>query len=83
MTKALAKEVAPYNVRVNAVAPGYIDTDMVQGLKEDFKQSLFKRIPLNRFGTSDEVARVVTFLASDQSTYLTGQVIPVDGGLAI
>ncbi|MBL7070602.1 MAG: 3-oxoacyl-[acyl-carrier-protein] reductase [Candidatus Omnitrophica bacterium] len=83
MTKALAKEVASYNIRVNAIAPGYIDTDMVGGLKENHKTELMKRIPLNRFGTPDEVAKVVTFLASERSKYITGQVISIDGGLAI
>jgi len=83
LTKSLAKEVASYNIRVNAIAPGYIDTDMVGGLKEDYKDELIKRIPLNRFGSPEEVAKVVTFLASDQSRYITGQVISIDGGLAI
>jgi len=83
LTKSLAREVAPYNIRVNAVAPGYIDTDMVAGLKEEYKNNLLKMIPLNRFGLSLEVARVVVFLASEEAGYITGQVIPVDGGLAI
>ena len=83
LTKSLAKEVAPYNIRVNAIAPGFIETDMLGGLKEDYKEKLLKRIPLSRFGASEEVAKVATFLASDESSYITGQVIPADGGLAI
>ncbi|OGW76110.1 MAG: 3-oxoacyl-[acyl-carrier-protein] reductase [Omnitrophica bacterium RBG_13_46_9] len=83
LTKALAREVGPYNVRVNAIAPGYIDTDMVKDIKEDYKTELLKRIPLNRFGRSDEVAKVATFLASDEAKYITGQVLTIDGGLAM
>ena len=83
LTKALAKEVGPYNVRVNAIAPGYIDTDMVQGLKDSHKEELLKKIPLKRFGKADEVANIATFLASDNAKYITGQVITVDGGLAM
>jgi len=83
LTKALAKEVGPYNVRVNAIAPGYIDTDMVKDLKESYKEELLKRIPLSRFGKSDEIAKVATFLASDKTKYITGQTITVDGGLAM
>jgi 3-oxoacyl-[acyl-carrier protein] reductase len=80
-TKALAKEVASYNIRVNAVAPGYIETDMTKDLKQ--KENLIKLIPAGRFGNAEEVAKVVSFLASDRSGYITGQVIKVDGGLAI
>lgn len=83
LTKALAREVGSYNVRVNAIAPGYIDTDMVKDLKEEFKSELLKMIPLNRFGTSGEVAKVAAFLASDKAKYITGQVITIDGGLAM
>jgi len=83
LTKSLAKEVGQYNIRVNAIAPGYIDTDMVKDLKDDYKSDLLKRIPLNRFGSSEEVAKIVTFLASDDARYITGQTILVDGGLAI
>ena len=83
LTKSLAREVAAYNIRVNAVAPGFIDTDMVSGFKEEYKKGLIAKIPQSRFGTSQEVAKVVTFLASENSSYITGQVIPVDGGLAI
>ena len=81
MTKSLAKEVASYGIRVNAIAPGFIDTDMTKDLKQ--KDELMKMIPCGRFGKPEEVAKVVTFLASERSAYITGQVIKVDGGLAI
>ena len=80
-TKALAKEVASYNIRVNAVAPGYIETDMTKDLKH--KEALVKLIPFGKFGRPEDVAKVVAFLAGDRSGYITGQVIKVDGGLAI
>jgi 3-oxoacyl-[acyl-carrier protein] reductase len=82
-TKALAKEVAEYNIRVNAVAPGYIQTDMLNTLKEEQKDHLKKFIPLGRFGKPADVARVVLFLLSDAAQYITGQVITVDGGMAM
>lgn len=81
LTKSLAKEVAAYNVRVNAVAPGYIETDMTKDLRQ--KEDLVRMIPEGRFGKPEEVARTVSFLASDRSSYITGQVVKVDGGLAI
>jgi len=81
LTKSLAKEVAAYNIRVNAVAPGYIETDMTKDLKQ--KENLLKMIPSGRFGNPEEVAKVVSFLASDRSDYITGQVLKIDGGLAI
>ena len=80
-TKALAKEVASYNIRVNAVAPGYIETDMTKDLKQ--KEEFIKRIPSGRFGKPEEVAKAVSFLASDKAAYITGQVINIDGGLAM
>jgi 3-oxoacyl-[acyl-carrier protein] reductase len=82
-TRALAREVAAYNIRVNAVAPGFIDTDMLKGLKESYKKDLLSRIPLSRFGSPQEVARVVKFLLSDASAYITGQTIIIDGGMSI
>lgn len=81
-TKSLAREVAPYNIRVNAVAPGFIETDMLKDLKEEYKSQLIKRIPISRFGRPEEVARVVRFLVSDESNYITGQTIVIDGGLS-
>ena len=83
LTKSLAKEVGPYNVRVNAIAPGYTDTDMVSGIKEDTKTGILDKIPLGRFGRAEEVAKCALFLASDESSYITGQVITVDGGLVM
>ncbi|MFA5099948.1 MAG: 3-oxoacyl-[acyl-carrier-protein] reductase [Candidatus Omnitrophota bacterium] len=82
-SKALAQEVAAYNIRVNVVAPGFIETDMVKDLKDDYKAKMLKNIPLGRFGTPEEVARVVKFLVSDRSQYITGQTIIVDGGLTM
>jgi 3-oxoacyl-[acyl-carrier protein] reductase len=82
-TKSLAKEVAPHNIRVNAVAPGFVDTDMTAALSETYREKAMKMIPLGRFGTSDEVAQAVAFLVSEASRYITGQVIQIDGGLGI
>ncbi|MFY9644286.1 MAG: SDR family oxidoreductase, partial [Terriglobales bacterium] len=83
MTMAAAKELAPKNVRVNAVAPGFIDTEMTQQLPpEKMKQSV-AGIRMGRVGTAEEVAQAIVFLASDMSTYVTGQVLGVDGGMAI
>lgn len=82
-TRALAREVALYNIRVNAVAPGFIETDMVSGLKQEYKTQLARRIPLERFGAVDDVAAAVKFLLSDKSSYITGQTIIVDGGMSI
>lgn len=81
MTKALAKEVASRDVRVNCVAPGFIATDMTSGLSDLQKEELLKRIPLGRMGTGSEIAHAVLFLASDEAKYITGQVLTVDGGL--
>jgi 3-oxoacyl-[acyl-carrier protein] reductase len=82
-TKSLAREVAKYNIRVNAVAPGFIETDMVSNLKEPYKNELLKRIPLGRFGNAEEVAAAVEFLISDSAEFITGQTIIIDGGLSI
>lgn len=82
-TKALAKEVASYNIRVNAIAPGFIDTDMTYGFSEKVRQKLIEGIPLKRFGTPEEIARAVLFLLSDESRYITGQTIEIDGGLGL
>lgn len=80
-TKSLAKEVASRNILVNAVAPGFISTNMTDVLKEEIKEEILKNIPLKRFGTSEDVANVVKFLASKESSYITGQVINIDGGM--
>ncbi len=80
-TKSLAKELAPRNVLVNAVAPGFIETDMTENLKEEIKEEYRKQIPLGRFGKPEEVAKVVLFLASPMADYITGETIHVNGGM--
>lgn len=81
MTKALAQEVASRNITVNAVAPGYIATDMTKSLPEELKQNIMSKIPLARMGTPEDVAAAVKFLASDEASYITGQVLAVNGGM--
>jgi 3-oxoacyl-[acyl-carrier protein] reductase len=81
LTMAVAREVASRNITCNAVAPGLIDTAMTAGLSEDFKNNAVKLIPLGRAGTADDVAHAVRFLASDESSYITGQVLNVNGGM--
>ena len=80
-TKSLAKELASRNILVNAVAPGFIETDMTKVLKDEVKEKIAEQIPLRREGKAEEVANVVKFLASDDSSYITGQVINIDGGM--
>jgi 3-oxoacyl-[acyl-carrier protein] reductase len=80
-TKALALEVASRSITVNAVAPGFIDTDMTRGLPEDQRASLLERIPLQRLGHADEIAAAVAFLASEGAGYITGQTLHVNGGM--
>ena len=80
-TKSLAKEVASRNILVNAVAPGFIETNMTDVLKDEIKDEIAKSIPLKRMGNAEDVANVVKFLASSDSSYITGQVINVDGGM--
>lgn len=80
-TKSIAKELASRNITANAVAPGFIKTDMTNVLKDEIKEAIEETIPLKRLGTAEDVAKVVKFLASDDSNYITGQVINVDGGM--
>ena len=80
-TKSIAKELASRNITANAVAPGFIQTDMTNVLKDEIKEAIEETIPLKRLGTAEDVAKVVKFLASDDSNYITGQVINVDGGM--
>jgi 3-oxoacyl-[acyl-carrier protein] reductase len=82
-TQSLARELASRNVRVNAVAPGFIKSDMTDKLNEEQSKQMFGRIPLGRFGTPEEVADLVSFLVSAKSRYITGQTIGVDGGMAM
>lgn len=83
LTKSMAKELASRNIRVNAVAPGYISTDMTDKLTEDQKKAVTDHIPLGRVGTPEEIAHAVLFLASPASNYVTGQTIIVDGGMGM
>ncbi len=80
-TKSLAKELGSRNILVNAVAPGFIETSMTEVLKDEVKDEIAKSIPLKRMGTPEDVANVVKFLASGDSSYITGQVLQVDGGM--
>lgn len=81
LTKSLAKELASRNVRVNAVSPGFIDTDMTSAIPEEARKKMLETIPLGRLGSADEVAQAVVFLASDAATYITGEVLRVNGGM--
>ena len=80
-TKSLAKELASRNILANCVAPGFIRTDMTDVLADSVKENILSGIPLKRMGTAEEVANLVYFLASDENSYITGQVIPIDGGM--
>lgn len=83
LTKTTAKEFAKKGIRCNAVAPGFIQSDMTDKLSDDIKKTYLTGIPLNKFGTTEDIADTVAFLASDMSKYITGQVINVDGGLVM
>ena len=80
-TKSVAKELASRNILANAVAPGFIETDMTDVLSESVKESIYSQIPLKKMGKPEEVANAVYFLGSDENTYITGQVLNVDGGM--
>ncbi len=80
-TKSLAKEVGSRNITINAIAPGFIDTDMTSYIEEDKKNKIIKDIPLRRFGNAGDISKLAIFLASDEAGYITGQTISVDGGL--
>ena len=82
-TKSIAKELASRNIRANAVAPGFIETDMTNVLSDSVKESIHNQIPLKRMGTAKEVAELIYFLGSEKSSYITGQVINVDGGMVM
>jgi 3-oxoacyl-[acyl-carrier protein] reductase len=83
LTKSSAKEFAPRNINVNAIAPGFIQTAMTEVLSEEVKAKMNERIPLQRLGTVEDVANAVLFLSSDKSNYITGQVLVVDGGMVM
>ncbi|MGN1458403.1 MAG: 3-oxoacyl-[acyl-carrier-protein] reductase [Acutalibacteraceae bacterium] len=83
LTKSVAKELAARNVTVNAIAPGYIETDMTNSMPEKAKEAVMSSIPMKRVGQGEDIANAVAFLASDEASYITGEVIKVDGGMAI
>ena len=83
LTKTLSLELAPKKVRVNAIAPGYINTDMIESLSKPVKDKFLKSIPLKRLGEVDDIVHLVKFLASDESSYITGQCISIDGGISV
>lgn len=83
LTQTMAKELAPYGIRVNAVAPGFIETEMLNALSDEKKQEYLNAIPMHRLGTVEDVANVVSMLASDAASYITGQIITVDGGISL
>jgi 3-oxoacyl-[acyl-carrier protein] reductase len=83
LSKAMSKELGRFGIRVNVVAPGFIATDMTEGLTEAVKRKAVEHIPLGRMGTAEEVAHLVAFLASDRAAYMTGSVVSVDGGIIL
>ena len=83
MTKSLARELGSRGITVNAIAPGYIQTEMTEVLPDDVKESILATIPLKRMGQTKDIAETVAFLASDKAAYITGQTIGVDGGMGM
>ena len=83
LTKSVAKEFAARNILANVIAPGFIDTEMIQAMTQDARETLMRQIPLERLGTPNDVASLVTFLASDHASYITGQVFVIDGGMVM
>ena len=83
MTQTLAKELAPYGIRVNAIAPGFIETEMLDQIPEEKKKEYLDAIPMHKLGNAMDVANLVVMLASDEASYLTGQTIILDGGLSL
>ena len=83
LTKAAARELGSRGITVNAVAPGFVLTELTQGLADEWKQRITEQTPLGRFGTAEEVAHAVAFLASDEAAYISGQILAVDGGLVM
>jgi NAD(P)-dependent dehydrogenase (short-subunit alcohol dehydrogenase family) len=83
LTKTLAKELAQFNINVNAVAPGFIETPMTAKVPDKVKEHLIRQIPLKRAGTPEDVAQAVCFLASDEAAYITGQILSCNGGMVV
>ena len=83
LTKTIARELASRSIRANAIAPGFIETEMTAGLSDENRENIAKRIPLGKFGSPEDVANAIAFLVSDEAKYITGQTIVIDGGLSI
>ena len=81
MSKSLAKEYAKKNIRINCISPGFIDTKMTKNINEEFKKKLMENIPMGKLGTGNDIANCALFLASDLSSYITGETIHVNGGM--